>query len=158
MKIIYRDVGTIKPYEKNSRHHPPEQIEALAKAIKEFGFDQPIVIDIHGVIIKGHGRLEAAKLAGMTKVPCIIKVMPENEAKLLRVADNEVVSGAWDYHALALELETLNTSGVDLMEATGFSVGALNDLPEAVQEAVSKTSTISVVAPKRVCNHCGYKF
>lgn len=157
MKIIYRDVNKLVPYAKNSRHHPPEQIEALAAAIKEFGFDQPIVIDINNVIIKGHGRLAAAKMAGLKEVPVIIKVMSENEAKLLRVADNEVVSDAWDYHALALEVSTLEGSGLNI-EAVGFTMEEMKAMPEEVQLAASKVATINVTAPKRVCEHCGYKF
>ena len=38
-------IENIKPYEKNAKKHPKKQIEAVAKSIKEFGFNQPIVLD-----------------------------------------------------------------------------------------------------------------
>ena len=64
-------IENIKPYEKNAKKHPKKQVEQVAKSIKEFGFNQPIVIDKKGVIIVGHGRYEAAKLLGLSDVPVI---------------------------------------------------------------------------------------
>jgi len=55
----------IKPYEKNAKKHPKKQIEQVANSIKEFGMNQPIVVDKEGVIIVGHGRYEALQLLGM---------------------------------------------------------------------------------------------
>lgn len=41
----------IKPYPKNAKKHPKKQIEQIAASIKEFGLNQPIVVDKEGVII-----------------------------------------------------------------------------------------------------------
>lgn len=157
MKIEQKNVKDLIPYEKNSRKHPEEQIIALMKAITEFGFDQPIVVDTGMVIIKGHGRLEAAKRLGMKKVPVIVKAIDENEAKLMRVTDNEVVSGEWDYHALAQEVGSLEGSSMDI-EATGFTLEALSSLPEAPVLKDEVVASIKLAVPKRTCTHCGYKF
>lgn len=55
------DISKIKPYEKNAKVHPKKQIEQVANSIKEFGFNQPIVLDKNNVIIVGHGRYEKAE-------------------------------------------------------------------------------------------------
>ena len=49
------------------------QIQLIANSIKRFGFDSPIIVDKNNEIIAGHGRLEAAKLLGLTEVPHIKK-------------------------------------------------------------------------------------
>ena len=59
--IIQMNVKDIKPYEKNAKKHPKEQVEYIANSIKEFGWRQPIVVDENNVVIIGHGRLMAAK-------------------------------------------------------------------------------------------------
>ena len=68
MKIILRDITTIKPYPGNPRVND-KAVEAVAASIREFGFRQPIVVDGDGVIIAGHTRHKAAVLIGMTEVP-----------------------------------------------------------------------------------------
>ena len=84
-------IENIKPYEKNAKKHPKKQVEQIAKSIKEFGFNQPIVIDKKGVIIVGHGRYEAAKLLGLSDVPVIEVELTEEQAKAYRLADNKPV-------------------------------------------------------------------
>ena len=54
----------IRPYEKNAKKHPKKQIEQVAASIKEFGMNQPIVVDKEGVIIVGHGRYAALQHLG----------------------------------------------------------------------------------------------
>lgn len=46
----------IKPYENNPRDND-DAVDAVANSIKEFGWQQPIVVDNEGVIIAGHTRL-----------------------------------------------------------------------------------------------------
>ena len=61
----YIEIEKIKPYSKNAKKHDKKQIQKVANSIKEFGFNQPVVVDKAGVLIVGHGRLEAAKLLGL---------------------------------------------------------------------------------------------
>jgi ParB-like chromosome segregation protein Spo0J len=56
---LARDNMEIKPYTKNAKKHPKKQVEQVANSIKEFGMNQPIVVDKQGVIIVGHGRYGA---------------------------------------------------------------------------------------------------
>jgi ParB-like chromosome segregation protein Spo0J len=59
------------PYARNSRTHSPEQIQAVAASIREFGFTNPVLIDAQNTIIAGHGRIMAAQQLGLATVPCI---------------------------------------------------------------------------------------
>ncbi len=58
-------------YPRNARPHSNKQIGQIADSIKEFGFTNPVLIDGKNQIIVGHGRMEAAKLIGMTDVPTL---------------------------------------------------------------------------------------
>ena len=55
-KVEMWDIARIRPYEKNAKKHPPEQIAKLAVAFDTFGFDVPLVVDSTGSLLKGHGR------------------------------------------------------------------------------------------------------
>jgi ParB-like chromosome segregation protein Spo0J len=59
-RIEWRDPRSLTPYSNNAKTHPTEQVDKIAASIAAFGFDQPIVVDGEGVIIKGHGRREAS--------------------------------------------------------------------------------------------------
>ena len=82
------NIDLIKPYIKNAKKHPKKQVEQIAKSIEEFGFNQPIVVDKDNVVIVGHGRLEAAKLLGLTDVPTTTVDLTEEQAKAYRLADS----------------------------------------------------------------------
>lgn len=102
------------PYENNPRIND-NAVEAVANSIKEFGFKVPIVIDRNNVIVAGHTRLKAAQKIGLEKVPCIVADdLTPDQIKAFRLVDNKTAELAeWDFNALALEfdgLETLNLS------------------------------------------------
>jgi DNA modification methylase len=110
-------IENIKPYEKNAKKHPKKQVEQVAKSIKEFGFNQPIVIDKKGVIIVGHGRYEAAKLLGLSDVPVIEVELTEEQAKAYRLADNKLNESEWEMDLVIEELKGLSE---DMLDLTGF--------------------------------------
>ena len=59
------------PSPRNARTHSRKQIRQIADSIKAFGFTNPVLIDDSRMILAGHGRVEAARLLGMDKVPCV---------------------------------------------------------------------------------------
>jgi hypothetical protein len=64
-RIEWRDPGTLTPSSNNAETHPTEQIDKIAASSASFGFDQPIVVDTDGVLIKG---MAAGVLRGLTDV------------------------------------------------------------------------------------------
>lgn len=130
-------VSRVKPYARNAKRHPPEQIEYIAALIKEHGFDQPIVVDAKGVIIKGHGRLLAAKRLGMSEVPVIVRDLPAGVAAAARMGDNRVGEFGWDIPMLTGDVVAhLSDPGFKL-ELTGFTLSSLGlEADEATGEVV----------------------
>ena len=90
MKVENRPIGEIQPYGKNAKKHPDDQVLMIANSIKEFGFNQPIVVDSNDVIIVGHGRFLAAHFLGMEEVPVLKVDITEEKAKAYRLADNKL--------------------------------------------------------------------
>lgn len=107
MEIINKRVDELIEYEGNARKNELG-IAKVAESIKNFGFLNPIVIDMNNVIIAGHTRLKAAKLLGFEEVPCIVQDLSEDEAKLARIIDNKSHEySTWDVGKLHRELDTI---------------------------------------------------
>lgn len=120
MKVVVRKLDTITPYERNAKLHSPEQVAKIARAIKEFGWTQPIVVDAEGVIIAGHGRRLAAIELGLSEVPVVVRddLSPE-QVKAARLADNQVAGDDYDWSLVNQELSALIDANFDI-EVMGF--------------------------------------
>ena len=105
---VMKSLDEIRPYEKNPRRNN-DAVKYLAKSIKEFGFNQPIVIDKDGVIVAGHTRYKAAEQLGLKAVPCIlVSDLTDKQVKAYRLADNKIAEmSAWDFPMLNIELDEL---------------------------------------------------
>ena len=109
LAIEYLPLAQLSPYARNSRTHSQEQVQALANSIRRFGFNNPVLIDADGTIVAGHGRVQAAALAGLDAVPCIrLAHLTDDERRAYVIADNRLgeLSG-WDAAMLASEVEEL---------------------------------------------------
>ena len=117
----YMKVEELKPYDKNAKEHPKKQVDAIARSIQEFGFNQPIVVDKDNVIIVGHGRLLAGKKLGLTEVPVMkLSNLTPEQVNAYRLADNKLNESDWDMKLVVEELRELDSAGFDI-EVTGFS-------------------------------------
>lgn len=108
MKVIEVPIDQVKPYENNPRVND-DAVDVTANSIKEFGWQQPIVVDKDNVIIVGHTRLKAAKKLKLKKVPVVIAdTLSEQQVKAYRLADNKTGEFAeWDMELLNLELDDI---------------------------------------------------
>jgi site-specific DNA-methyltransferase (adenine-specific) len=126
MIVEDKAISDIKPYQKNPRHK--YDINKVAQSIKEFGFQQPIVVDRAGVIIVGHGRYEAAKSLNLKSIPVTIADLSPEKAKAYRIADNKTNEYSdWDMGLLIQEFTDLLDINYDL-ELTGFDADELEKL------------------------------
>lgn len=116
-------VQDLRPSPNNSRDHPKEQIEKLKRAIKQFGFLVPVLIDDRNRVIVGHARMEAAKELGLAEVPCIrTSHLSEAQKRAFTILDNRLAEDSiWDFQLLAKEFEFLQAEGIDL-QTTGFEI------------------------------------
>jgi DNA modification methylase len=110
------------PYARNAKKHDDAQIAKIAGSIREFGFNNPVLIDGKNGIIAGHGRVMAAQKLGLEQVPCIrLDHLSETQKQAYILADNRLaeIGGGWDMEALKIELKELADADIDL-EALGF--------------------------------------
>ena len=162
----------LRPYDRNPRTHSQEQIEQIAASIREFGFNNPILVDSEDGIIAGHGRFLAAQRMGLETVPVVVldHLTPAQRRAYL-LADNQIAARAgWDDLLLSEELKALQEDEIDL-SLLGFSDeelsslldaypdmdpgdAALNeDVPEVQPHPVSATGDLWILGEHRVL--CG---
>ncbi len=111
------------PYARNAKKHDPEQVAKIAGSIREFGFNNPVLIDQDNGIIAGHGRVMAAIKLGLESVPVIrLSHLSETQRRAYILADNKLaeLGGGWDEEMLKVELEAIKESDLDHL-LTGFS-------------------------------------
>ncbi len=129
LAVVYKATASLIPDPRNARTHPKRQIEQIVASIEAFGFTNPILADPGGRLIAGHGRLLAAKQAGLAEVPVIeLSGLTETQKKALRLADNKIALNAgWDVEILKLELADLSLPEFEIeLGLTGFSTGEID--------------------------------
>ena len=123
------DVVDLIPHPRNPNKHDDKQIALLAKIIRGQGWRNPIVVsERSGFIISGHGRLEAAKMLNVEKVPVDLQAF-ENEAEEYAhlIADNRIAELAeTDQSELADLIRELDGE-IDL-DLTGFDEPSIAEL------------------------------
>ncbi len=154
-QIVMRPVSELKPYAQNARTHSQEQIEQIATSIREFGFTNPVLATAEGMIVAGHGRIDAAKLLGIEEVPTLVVGADWSPAQLRAyvLADNQLALNAgWDNDILKKELADLSAEdfyipviGFDQDLVTALladePTGGLtdeNDIPEAPKKHATR--------------------
>jgi len=133
MNVIHKNVNDLIPYAKNARLHDDKQINQIAGSIKEFGFNNPILIDKNNGIIAGHGRVMAARKLGLKEVPTILlDHLSDTQRKAYILADNRIaINSTWDNEMLSLELMDIKDDVSLAM--LGFDVDELNALLNPTQ-------------------------
>ena len=131
--IQLKKIGDLIPYFNNPRNNEAA-VDKVAESIKEFGFQNPIIVDKDNVIIAGHTRLKAAEKLGIDEIPVIVAGnLTNDQARAYRLVDNKTGEfSEWDFEKLAEEL-----SGIDLdLSAFDFEVGEIDDItPDDVEHS-----------------------
>ena len=136
--VIPRSPHKLHPHPSNARVHDRRQIEKIAGSIQSFGFINPILIDAADRIIAGHGRVEAAKLLGLSEVPTLrIDHLSEEQKRAYIIADNKLAELAdWDQEILATELKLLTEIEIDFdIGVIGFETAEIDLLIGGEEEA-----------------------
>jgi DNA modification methylase len=168
MKIELWELSRVRPYENNPRKNEAA-VDAVANAIQEFGFRQPIVVDGEGVIVVGHTRFFAAQKLGLATVPIHVATdLTPAQIKAYRLADNKLHElSEWNYDLLPIELADLQ--GMDFnIDLLGFSADDLaeildpgvqegqcdpDDVPAPPDEAITKLGDLWLLGNHRLL--CG---
>jgi ParB-like chromosome segregation protein Spo0J len=138
-KIVLRLVAELRPHAGNARVHSAEQLEQIKASMLAFGFTNPLLVDEDGVLIAGHGRLEAAAALGIAKVPVIVlQHLSAAQKEALRLADNRIAENAtWDQALLRDALAAVQAVPEINLAGLGFSAAELADILAAAGDAVS---------------------
>jgi len=157
--IALQPIESVIPYSNNPKNHPSEQVDKIASSIKNYGWDQPIVVDGENEIIKGHGRLQAAKKLQLGQVPVIQRTdLTEAQAKAARIADNKASESSYNDDVLATELAMLDDFSA---ESLGFDQSEIDDLLEP-QDMEIPDSFDEVddeeIETEHQCPECGYEW
>jgi len=165
--IEQRSVADLIPYANNARTHSEDQVSRISGSIREFGFNNPVLVDGESGIIAGHGRVMAARRLGLEHVPVIeLTHLSEAQKRAYILADNRLAEQAgWDRDLLGLELADLSELGVDL-GGIGFEGAELDALlghgaadpreeetPEPPAQPVSRSGDLWVLGNHRLL--CG---
>jgi DNA modification methylase len=136
MAIETMPVTRLQPFAQNARTLSKRQIRQIADSIKRFGFTNPVLISDHNEIIAGHGRVQAAKLLGMERVPTLrLSHLDAAQRRAYVIADNKLALNAgWDRELLAIELQTLIDLEFDV-ELTGFSLAEAEIVIEEARDS-----------------------
>lgn len=107
-QIVYKKIDEIHPYANNPRFND-DAVKYVANSIKEFGFQNPMIIKSDGEIICGHTRYKAALELGLKEVPCIVADdLTDEQIKAFRIIDNKTNDMAsWNDDLLGLEMKDL---------------------------------------------------
>ena len=136
--VVDRPITSLVNFSNNARTHSKRQVRQIADSIREFGFTNPVLLgDGDNTIIAGHGRVQAAKLLGMTSVPTILLAhLSKDQIRAYVLADNKFSSNAgWNESILAIELQHLLTIQTDLdITITGFEVPEIDLILQQASE------------------------
>jgi hypothetical protein len=153
LRIEYLLVDDLRPYQNNPRLHSKTQIDKLARAISEYGFLIPILIDDQNTVLAGHARVEAGKKLKLPEVPCIrASHLTGAQKRAFTILDNRLAEEAvWDFQLLAKEIEFLQNEGIDLT-MTGFEIPEIEMIFDAADPPASNAEGDEVPdrAPNRV--------
>jgi ParB-like chromosome segregation protein Spo0J len=173
MLIEMWPIGRPVPYARNARIVSPRAVDTVAASIKEFGWRQPIVVDVEDVIVVGHTRLMAAKKLGLTEVPVhIATTLTPAQCRAFRLMDNRSADEtSWDLELVETEVMELNALQYDLA-MTGFTKkevdaliasaaaaagGGLTEadaVPEVPETPVSIAGDLWLLGGEVTCPHC----
>ena len=154
------DIDIPIPYARNPRKNK-DAVDKVAASIKEFGVQQPIVVDKENVVVVGHTRLLAAKKLGLKEVPIVrADSLTPQQIKAYRIADNKTADfSEFDNDLLSLELEELKIADFNI-EITGFDdfdlkAGLIN--PDDFKPSGDDQPSLDK-EPTILCPECGYEF
>lgn len=90
--INFIEIDEIAPNESQPRKtFNKEKLEELARSIKTHGVIQPIVVrkqGSHYEVVAGERRWRAARIAGLSEVPCIVRELTDEQNMLVAIIEN----------------------------------------------------------------------
>ena len=131
-------LADLQPHPQNYRVHPPDQQEHLQQSIGEHGIYRNVVVARGGIILAGHGVVEAARALGYTHIPARQLDLDAEDPKALQVliGDNAIAHLAEeDDRALTELLKSLHTLDPTALLGTGYDASMVAALAYVTRPA-----------------------
>jgi DNA modification methylase len=126
-------IDDLRPDPANPRRISEDELDALERSLRQFGFVQPVLARREDrTIIGGHQRLVAARRLGLTSVPVTWLDISVEQARLLGLALNKI-SGSWDEQLLARLLADLQSMPDLDLTLSGFGEDEVKDLLRSLE-------------------------
>lgn len=157
-------VDRLVPYAKNAKKHDDRQVAAIAGSIREFGFTNPVLIDVQDGIIAGHGRVLGARKAGLSEVPCIrLAHLTDAQRRAYILADNRLAEtgGGWDLEMLRLEIDDIDWGALGEFTMEDLDLGEVLrqiDEPSGISLEDEDAATDDEKRKALFCPKCGFCF
>jgi DNA modification methylase len=161
ISVEYRSLASLQFDSKNPRLHSKKQIRQIARSIEVFGFNVPVLIDVDGKLIAGHGRVLAAQRLQMTEVPTItLEHLTDAQLCAFMIADNRLTENSdWDENLLAEQFKLLSVQELDFsVDVTGFEIPEIDLMIEGLPPTNKKDDPADVIpnsAAKPRVTHTG---
>jgi hypothetical protein len=143
-----RRLGDLKPHPKNSRKHPQEQITALVAAMGEWDWTRPLLIDDKGVILAGHGAVQAGMVKFGADFEAPVSVAhgwTESKKRAYIIADNQLTElSQWDQPMLQAELKELSANP-GYLQPMGFTQLRVAEILEPKPQAQGSRTPSPVI-------------
>jgi DNA modification methylase len=131
-------IDQLRPDPANPRRIGEEELDALERSLRQFGFVQPVLVRREdNTVIGGHQRLLAARRLGLATVPVTFLDLSTEQARLLNLALNKI-SGSWDDQLLARMLADLQASPNIDLSLSGFGEDEIKDLLRSLETREKK--------------------
>jgi DNA modification methylase len=129
LEIVHLPLGELRSPARDVRKRDPVHVREVAATISALGFCVPALVGKNNVVIDGEVRLEAAKLLGLSTIPCVrIDHLSGAEQQVLRLAANRLgEKGQWDLDNLKIEFEELILAEAPI-EISGFSSDEIDQI------------------------------
>jgi DNA modification methylase len=126
-------IDSLRPDPANPRRIGDDELDALERSLRQFGFVQPVLVRREdSVVIGGHQRLVAARRLGLTTIPVTWLDVSVEQARLLGLALNKI-SGSWDEQLLARLLADLGATPELDLTLSGFGEDEIRDLLRSLE-------------------------
>jgi DNA modification methylase len=158
LAVVYLPACALVPNPRNARTHSKHQIRQIAASINAFGFTNPVLIDSRNTIIAGHGRVEAAKLLGIDRVPTVrLEGLTQDQIRAYVIADNRLAEKAgWAKEILAIELQHLIALDIDLdITVTGFEIPEIDLILQEANAEQENDDVVDIDEGTQAVTHTG---
>lgn len=140
LKPLCKPLKWIKPNPANYNQHSASQIAEIVASFTEFGVDQPVITNAKGVLIAGHGRIEAARQSGMTEYPVVVNDLSSLDATRRMIGDNRLAALAEPNQDTLGEL-LRQLQAEDALAGTGYDGAAVDSLLAELAKDISTTAS-----------------